>query len=110
MEKAGDRMVERKILCIAGELKGKQIVLKPNEQLVIGRDPKQANLVFRDITISRKHCLIEVGEEGSYYATDLSSGGVEAEEGIRLIKDKRTRLAGGTILRIGNSGTKIRLE
>lgn len=109
-KKAGDIMTGYGILCVAGELKGKEIKLAPSEKLVIGRNPKEANLVFRDITISRKHCLIEPGEDGNYYVTDYSSCGVITGEGEQLIKDKRTKLAGGTVLLIGKSGTKVRLE
>lgn len=103
-------MANYKIACIAGELQGKEIILKPNEKLVIGRDPKEANLVFRDITISRKHCLIEPGEEGSYYVTDFSSCGVITGTGMQLIKNERMELISGSILLIGKSGTKIKLE
>lgn len=109
-EKGEMQMADYKIACIEGELQGKEIILKPNEKLVIGRDPKEANLVFRDITISRKHCLIEPGEEGSYYVTDYSSCGVITGEGVRLNKGKRKRFVRGTVLLMGKSGTKIKLE
>lgn len=103
-------MEEYGISCLEGELQGKELKLAPGEKLVIGRNPKEANLVFRDITISRKHCLIEPGEEGNYYVTDYSSCGVITGEGGQLVKDERTKLAGGTVLLIGKSGTKVKLE
>lgn len=104
------RMEDYGISCLEGELQGKEIKLELNEKLVIGRNPKEANLVFRDITISRKHCLIEMGEDGIYYVTDYSSCGVITGDGMQLIKDKRTKLTRGTVLLIGKSGTKIKLE
>lgn len=102
-------MQKHKIVCIEGELKGSEIILKPNESIMIGRDTKSANLVFRDVTISRKHCLIEIGEDGCYYVTDYSSHGIVTGEGVQLIRDKRTKLVNGTILLIGKSGTKVEL-
>ncbi len=103
-------MEQYKIVCIEGERKGSEIFLKPRESIVIGRDLKSANLVFRDVTISRKHCIVESSGEDSYYVTDFSSCGIVSEDGIELRQGERTELARGTILSIGKSGTKIRLE
>ena len=103
-------MQKHKVVCLEGELKGSEIILKTNESIVIGRDTKIANLVFRDVTISRKHCLIESGDADYYYVTDYSSCGTVSEDGIELKRGERTALARGTILLIGMSGTKVRME
>lgn len=102
-------MADYRISCMEGELQGKEVILDENEKLVIGRNPREANLVFRDVTISRKHCLIEPEENGSYYVTDYSSCGITTAEGMALVKDKRTKLDKGTVLVIGKSGTKVKL-
>lgn len=102
-------MGKYKIVCIEGERKGSELYLKPRESITIGRDSKTANLVFRDITISRKHCLVESGDADNYYVTDYSSCGIVTEDGINLKPGERTELARGTVLLIGKSGTKIRL-
>lgn len=103
-------MEKYKIVCIEGELKDSEIILKADESIMIGRDPKFANLVFRDVTISRKHCLVESGDADNYYVTDYSACGILSENGTKLKQGERTELARGTILLIGKSGTKIRLE
>lgn len=103
-------MEKYKIVCIDGELKGSEIILKPNESIMIGRDSKIANLVFRDKSISRKHCLVESGNKDNYYVTDYSSCGLITGDGIELKQGERIELTRGTVLFIGKSGTKVRLE
>lgn len=103
-------MRDYKIACIAGELKDAEIVLKPTDRIIVGRDPVNANLVFRDVTISRRHCLIELDKEGNYFVTDYSEAGVTSETGRIFGKGQRTAVTNGIVLNIGNAGTKIRLE
>lgn len=97
------------IQCIEGELKGSEIPMEKGQGVVIGRDAKEANLVFRDSTISRKHLLVELDEEGSYYVTDYSKVGTETDDGAKLERETRTKVAAGTVLLIGKAGTKVRL-
>ncbi len=103
-------MAQHKILCLEGELKGAVIPIQLNEPIIVGRDAGQANIVFRDMTISRKHCEIELADNDTYYVTDYSSGGIVTEEETKLQERIKEKLPVGTILRIGKSGTKIKLE
>ncbi len=102
-------MEERKIICIEGELKDSEILMHPGDQVVVGREPRFANLVFRDMTISRKHCVVELNEQGVYYVTDYSECGLIAGENIMFEKGTRTLCPKGTVLFIGKAGTKIML-
>lgn len=102
-------MEEHKIVCLEGELKDSEILIHPGEQIVVGREPRFSNLVFRDMTISRKHCIIELDLQGDYFATDYSECGLVTEEGVLFDKFIRTKCKQGSILSIGKAGTKIKL-
>lgn len=98
------------IKCIEGELKGSEIPMKKGQYIIIGRDAGEANLVFRDGTISRKHLLVELDEAGEYYVTDFSKVGTQFEDGEWLEHEVRTQVEEGTVLLIGKGGTKIRFD
>lgn len=102
-------MDEYKIVCVEGELKGAEILISPGNQIVVGREPRFSNLVFRDMTISRKHCVIELDLQGIYYVTDYSECGVKTEEGTYLEKFEKVKCSRQTVLHIGKAGTKIML-
>lgn len=103
-------MEERIIVCIEGELKGAEIPIKPQDHIIVGREPRFSNLVFRDMTISRKHCIIELDKDGEYYVTDYSVCGIITDKGKKLKKTIRTNCPKGTILQIGKAGTKLMLK
>lgn len=103
-------MREYIIACIEGELKGAEIPIKPGEHIIVGREPRFSNLVFHDVTISRKHCIIELDKMGEYYITDYSECGVMTDDGKKLEKVIRTNCPKGTVLQIGKAGTKIVLR
>ena len=103
-------MEGNRILCIEGELKGAEIRLEPEEMIIVGREPRFSNLVFRDLSISRKHCYIELDKQGNYYVTDYSECGIVTGEGKRLERFNRVKCKKGTVLQIGRAGTKIVLE
>ncbi len=99
-----------KIICIKGELNGAEIPLKPGEKIMVGREPRFSNLIFRDLTISRKHCCVELDGQGNYYVTDYSECGIVTGEGQRLDRFVRIQCTKGTVLKIGKAGTEIALE
>jgi predicted component of type VI protein secretion system len=103
-------MEKRKIVCVEGELKGGEIFLEPGETVMVGREPRFSNLIFQDMTVSRKHCLIELDEQGAYYVTDYSECGVATDEGKTFENNQRTECPQGTVLHIGKAGTKIALK
>lgn len=102
--------MENRIVCVEGELKGGEISLTPGESIMIGREPRFSNLIFHDLTVSRKHCKIEVDEQGEYYVTDYSACGVWTENGRKFKRSAPEKCERGTILHIGKAGTKIALN
>lgn len=103
-------MQERAIVCIDGELKDSEILIRQGEEIVVGREPRFANMVFRDMTISRKHCIIELDRQDEYYVTDYSECGITTATGEALEKMTRTKCEKNIILCIGKAGTKIQLR
>lgn len=66
------------LLGLAGNYKNMKIPLQVGEQLVLGRDPKQAGLIIEGQKISRVHCIVQyVGFERGYLVTDCSRNGVQ---------------------------------
>lgn len=103
-------MKEYKITCLEGELEGAEIIMQPGDRIIVGREPRFANLVFRDMTISRKHCMIELDEQGDYYVTDYSECGLLTDDGIIFENSFRTKCSGGSVLVVGKAGTRIQLN
>lgn len=97
------------IICLEGELSGAELPLKPGESIVVGREPRFCNLIFRDLSISRKHCRIELDEWRRYQVTDYSECGLQAEDGTVFENAVPKNCMGGTVLKIGKEGTKILL-
>lgn len=97
------------IKCIEGELKGAEIPMEKGQSIVIGRDAGEANLVFRDGTISRKHLLVELDKEGQFYVTDYSKVGTSFDNGDMLEHEVRTHVTTGMVFNIGNAGTKVEI-
>lgn len=98
------------IVCLEGELQGNEIILEDGEKVVVGRDAKVANLVFRDMTISRIHCVIEVQGDCQYRITNYSEAGSWLEDGKCMTSGETVIVPSGSILIIGTSGTKIKLK
>ncbi len=111
----------------AGIIRGLEGIYKDKEinvhqrKLILGRNPKEATLVFDPSSrkVSRVHC--ELGFDaahGKYYMKDYSTNGVliYTYEGGRYVsqgrlpKDKSCLLKPGTIIDIGSYANRFRLE
>ena len=55
-----------------GEMSGMRVAI-PTKGLVIGRDPKESELVISHTLVSRKHAQVAVGKDGKLYLIDLQS-------------------------------------
>ena len=59
-----------------------------SKQIVIGRDPRECNVILLGNKISRKHCVIWYDrQEGMYAVKDCSVNGVFQENGERMQKN-----------------------
>ena len=94
------------VVGVAGKYLNASFEMKDGTELILGRDPKEANLVF-DATaadVSRKHCSIRFdGKVQQYVVTDHSSNGTFLESGVRLEKFQPKTIAKGTVVYLGSS-------
>lgn len=91
------------IECVAGTNKGYVYNTRSGEELIIGKDPKIANIIispeYKDV--SRRHCSIKYSSnEGAYIVTDYSSNGTKVN-GIRLESNKPTSVRKGSKISLG---------
>ena len=94
------------VVGIVGKYLNASFEMKDGTELIFGRDPKEANIVF-DATaadVSRKHCSIRFdGKAQQYVVTDYSSTGTFLESGMRLEKFQPKTIAKGTVVYLGSS-------
>lgn len=97
---------------VAGMYAGSVFKLKPDQTVVLGRDPKQAQIVFSQGAdrISRRHCSVMFSSRlGQYQVVDHSSNGTFVS-GSRLQLNVPVTLPRGTQLALGSNDNIIRLE
>lgn len=96
---------------ISGEYEGANINLADGEELILGRNGAECQLVFTTMDISRKHCSIKyIASEGYYYITDYSSLGTMLNGSIRLQKNVTTKCTVGTKLSLGEGKNELILQ
>ena len=97
---------------VAGMYAGSVFKIKPDQTVVLGRDPKQAQIVFSQGAdkISRRHCSVMFSSHlGQYQVVDHSSNGTFVS-GSRLQLNVPVTLPRGTQLALGSNDNIIRLE
>lgn len=97
---------------VAGMYAGSVFKIKPDQTVVLGRDPKQAQIVFSQGAdkISRRHCSVMFSSRlGQYQVVDHSSNGTFVS-GSRLQLNVPVTLPRGTQLALGSNDNIIRLE
>ena len=93
-----------KVEAVSGIYQGAVMELSLGEQLTIGRDEKNCNLVINEKEISRKHCEISYDAYKScYYITDYSTNGIYLGDGSELDKKKSVCLQPGAIVQLGKT-------
>ena len=58
---------------ISGPNAGAEFGMGKNRKYIIGKDPNISDIIFTDLSVSRKNSEISVDEEGNIYLEDLSS-------------------------------------
>ena len=94
------------LIGVKGLWAGAQFINNTGEGLVVGRDPKQCNIIISQNanSISRKHCVVKYDyQTKDYEVTDCSSNGTYiAETGQRLKYGVPTHLPCGTVIELGD--------
>ncbi len=91
---------------IAGKYAGANFDMVDGSELILGRDPQSANIIFDQTAsdISRRHCSIKFdGKANQYIVTDYSSTGTYLEGSIQIEKGQPKTLAKGTVIYLGGS-------
>ena len=94
------------VVGIAGKYAGASFDMLDGAELVFGRDPQSANIIFDQTAsdISRRHCSVKFdGKANQYMVTDYSSTGTFLEGSIQIEKGQPKTLAKGTVIYLGGS-------
>ncbi|MGN0158191.1 MAG: FHA domain-containing protein [Brotaphodocola sp.] len=94
------------IVGVAGAYRDATFDLVDGAELVFGRSPQEANIVFDQLAtdVSRKHCSVRFdGRSNQYVVTDYSSNGTYLENGTRLENGQPKQLSRGTVIYLGSS-------
>lgn len=99
------------ITCTCGSCAGYTFDLPAGEEVIIGKDPKNASIVIDAAykEISRKHVGVCFDvSRNMYRVTDYSSNGTWAD-GVRMVKDQPSYFGAGTVLKLANDKNIFRL-
>lgn len=100
------------IECIAGMYKGICFPISTNEEIVIGRDASQSNIIIDNkyVYVSKKHCGIRYEDSGKYRVKVYSSNGIFVDEKERFSQGADIYLSIGSVISIGNKENSFRLK
>ncbi len=94
------------IVGVAGAYRDATFDLVDGAELIFGRSPQDANIIFDQLAtdVSRKHCSVRFdGRANQYLVTDYSSNGTYLENGTRLENGQPKALSRGTVIYLGSS-------
>lgn len=99
------------MLGLRGEYATAEIDISDGEQIMIGRSPKDANLVISANRVSRRHCTVRYDAiSNEYIVIDKSSNGTYLADGTRIAKDVETRLPQGSKIFIADVNNSFVLQ
>jgi len=101
-----------RIDCLSGSYLGSSFELKPNEEIVFGRDPSMAHIVLPEDNgrISRKHCGIVYDIANNKYGViDYSKHGTFLEDGTRVKADQFMWVNSGTVIYFVDKNNSFKL-
>ncbi len=100
------------ICILGGDMAGMRVTVGSGENVILGKDPKFANIVFDAgyLKVSRIHCTVTYSEiDGKYMVVDSSSNGTYYDDGMPLPKNTRVAVERGTVLKLADDNCKIKL-
>lgn len=103
---------ERVVEILSGEFAGAALPVKAGEDIIIGRDPKRANVVTSpaNTSISGLHCRIRYDEQnGKYIVIDHSTNGTYLNN-EKLMQEKGTYAAKGSLVKLADGAMILRLS
>lgn len=103
---------ERVVEILSGEFAGAALPVKAGEDIIIGRDPKRANVVTSpaNTSISGLHCRIRYDEQnGKYIVIDHSTNGTYLNN-EKLMQENGTYAAKGSLVKLADGAMILRLS
>lgn len=94
------------VVGVAGAYTDAKFDLVDGAELIFGRSPQDANIVFDQTAtdVSRKHCSVRYdGRARQYVVTDYSTTGTYLENGTRLESGQPKQVACGTVIYLGST-------
>lgn len=98
------------IVGVSGKYENASFDMEDGAELVFGRSPQEANIVFDQVhaDVSRKHCSVRFdGRNNQYIVTDFSATGTYTDGGVRLEKNQPKQLSRGTVIYLGGSKQNV---
>ena len=88
---------------ISGTYEGTLIPIRRDEDVVIGRDPEEADVIFETPEISRKHCSISyLGPKEGFLIADFSTNGTYVLGGDELPEGQPVQVPVGSRISLSN--------
>lgn len=104
-------LADGKLVGVSGMYQGAELVIRPGDKIIIGRDAARSNLVIQDKEISRKHCEITYDAYNQVYILcDCSTNGVYLGDGSRTEAQRPVSLKPGSVIRLGNTDHVFELK
>ena len=98
------------LIGLDGIFKGAVISIEKNEELIIGRDPAQCNIIIEAEEISRKHCIVSFDSiTGQYRVTDYSSNGTFINNERRIMRNQPQFVKRGEVIYVGGEKNRFQL-
>ncbi len=107
-----DQIKNGTIECINGMYKGICFPVSINEEIVIGRDASQSNIIIdkKYVYVSKKHCGIRYEDSGRYRVKVYSSNGIFIDENERVSQGAEIYVSSGSVISIGNKENSFKLK
>lgn len=98
------------LVFVKGELTGAIIRIRPEQEILLGRDGSRVDIAMVSKKISRMHCgIVYHKDRGEYTVYDYSKNGVLLADERRTQKNQSIRLKAGEEISLGTSENVIRL-
>lgn len=98
------------LICICGAYLGSIIRIRPEQEIIIGRDGTVADMVINLPYVSRRHCALTYHcDIMKYEVMDLSSNGTFIDGNKRLLKNETYLLKPGSEICFGDKKTVYKL-
>lgn len=111
IDKSQEEFLKLGYLCgIEGIYSKREFSIHSGDEIRIGRDKRDNDLIIQNDDISDKHCILFYdGKENQYYVKDLSEKGTYISSGQRIKYNQFTRIIPGSVIYLGNRNQSFQI-